>query len=108
MICDTRGLFNWRLAGPLSHCKSKLTYENVSVSSGATLKRKRKARSPAPAWELGDPVDCRLARTGLTVTRAATGKIWFTGNDFGCIRCNLGGQNGNRWNRSCLRTAVHD
>jgi hypothetical protein len=57
-------------------------------------------RRPYEAW-------CS-ARTGLTVTRAATEKIWFTGNDFGCIRCYLGGQNGNRWNRSCLKTAAQD
>jgi hypothetical protein len=45
----------------------------------------------APVSELGVPVDCQSPRTGLMVTRAARKTIWFTENDFGCIRCYLGG-----------------
>jgi len=38
------------------------------------------------ASEQGVPVERKPARTGLTVSRAATKTMWFTQIDFGCIK----------------------
>src|SRR6267154_1805602 len=64
-----------RVAQPLNEFSDGVDFKFVLVSFAR----------PYLAWG--------STRTGLMVTRAATEKIWFTGNDFGCIRCNLGGQN---------------